>query len=273
VQFNKFLVVFDPTTDSQPALDRAAMIAGNNADSAHVHVFSCIYADLGKSGDSDARVKELVHAQQEILDAAIAPLVAQGLKVTTEIEWQKDWYQAVVQASKSNAADVVLKSTYKHSATQRLLKKSSDFTLIRECHCAVLLVKAGNSYEARKVLAAIDSRGSEDSYAKLNGNILEFCKRFTDSAGTEVHFVSAHKDLASRPDRGSMVRACGVPTERVHITMGDADDVIVDTARELGVNLVVVGNSARSGLSAVVNSNTAEKIVDDLDCDLFAMQG
>lgn len=87
----------------------------------------------------------------------------------------------------------------------------------------------------------------------------------------ELHFVNAHKDLASRPDKGSMKRACGVASENVHIRMGEPSKMIVETAKELGANLVVIGNSARSGFSAAVNSNTAEKILDELECDLLAI--
>jgi universal stress protein E len=47
--------------------------------------------------------------------------------------------------------------------------------------------------------------------------------------------------------------------------------MIVETANEMGANLVVIGNSARSGFSAAVNSNTAEKILDELHCDLLAI--
>jgi universal stress protein E len=35
--------------------------------------------------------------------------------------------------------------------------------------------------------------------------------------------------------------------------------------------MVVVGNSARSGLSAMVNGNTVEKVLDKLECDVLSM--
>ena len=36
-------------------------------------------------------------------------------------------------------------------------------------------------------------------------------------------------------------------------------------------SLVVGGNSARSGLSAVFKGNTVEKVLDKLDCDVLSM--
>jgi universal stress protein E len=53
--------------------------------------------------------------------------------------------------------------------------------------------------------------------------------------------------------------------------MGDPDEVIVNGARELDASLVVVGNSARSGLAAAINGNTVEKVLDRLECDVLSM--
>ena len=265
----KILVVFDPTTDAQHALDRAALIAQHEGN--EIHLFSCIYAELPESDDESGEIARLLVAQNEILDSAVAPLIEKGIRATTEVEWDKDWYQAVVRASARSGADAVLKASHKHSATQRLFKKTSDWTLIRQCDCPVLLVKGEAVSEGRKVLAAVDLRGDKDSYEDINANILDFCRRFVDAEHSEVHFINAHKDLSTRPDRGSMIRACGVEGDKVHIKMGEASKAIVETAKELDANLVVIGNSARSGLSAAVNSNTAEKILDELECDLLTM--
>ena len=49
--------------------------------------------------------------------------------------------------------------------------------------------------------------------------------------------------------------------------MGEPDEVIVQSAEEMNANLVVVGNSARSGLAAVMRGNTVERVLDRLACD------
>ena len=53
--------------------------------------------------------------------------------------------------------------------------------------------------------------------------------------------------------------------------MGEPGDVIVENARELDASLIIVGNAARSGISALVRGNTVEKIVDRVDCDVLSM--
>ena len=46
-------------------------------------------------------------------------------------------------------------------------------------------------------------------------------------------------------------------------------DAIPDLARELGSSIVIMGALSRSGLKRVVIGNTAERVLDDLPCDLL----
>ena len=121
------------------------------------------------------------------------------------------------------------------------------------------------------MLAAIDIGSDNENYGELNETILSFCQRYIGNEDAEIYFLNAHKDLASRPDRGTLIRTCGVEGDRVLIEMENPDKAILKHAGELGVNLVVIGNSARSGLSALMKSNTAEKVLDQLECDLLAL--
>lgn len=135
----------------------------------------------------------------------------------------------------------------------------------------MLLVKEGKARDLRRVLAAIDIRSGRESYEKLNEHIINLSKRILDTEKAEVHFINAFKDFHTVPDRNTLIRNCGVSSDRIHIQMGEPDDVIVRGARDLDASLVVIGNSARSGLSAVINGNTVERVLDRLDCDVLSM--
>ncbi len=268
-QFSKLFVVYDPTREEQPALRRAADIAERNSSS--VHVFACIYSDAERSADSSTEVKRLLAGQRDILAEAVAPLSERGIAVTTEVEWDKDWYHAVVRASLKHGADMVLKSSFKHSPGKRLLNKTSDWTLIRECLCPVLLVKERAPREVPRVLAAIDICARKDSYERLNQNIIDVSKHILDKSGAEVHFVNAFDDFKGIPNRQELVREYGIDSDNIHIKMGKPEKVIVKCAKKLDVSLVVLGNSARSGLSAAIHGNTVEKVLDKLKCDVLSM--
>lgn len=267
-QFSRLFVVYDPTREEQPALQRAASIAEVNASS--VHVFACIHSDTAQPADKSTESERLLAEQRDILDRAVAPL-SDSIEVSTEVEWHKDWYQAAVRASLRYDADMVLKSSHKHSAGKRILNKTSDWTLIRECQCPVLLVKDRAPREVPKVLAAIDICATKESYQRLNQSIIDVSKQILDKRGAEVHFVNAFSDFKGMPDRQELTRVYGIDSDKIHIQMGKPEKVIVKQAKKLDVSLVVVGNSARSGLPAAIHGNTVEKVLDKLKCDVLAM--
>jgi universal stress protein E len=268
-QLNNLFVVYDPTREEQPALDKAASIAEGTA--VKLHVFVCIFSDTSKSEDPPAEVKRLIAQQQGLLDEVLVPLFARGIDVSTEVEWDKDWYQAVVRASAKCDADMVLKSSYKHSSPKRLLNRTSDWTLIRECLCPVLLVKGRKPREIPRVLAAIDITAKKKSYERLNQKVISVGKEIMEHHGAEVHVVNAFRDFKGMPDRQELIQNTGIDSERIHIKMGEPEKVIVSQAKNLNVSLVVVGNSARSGLSAALHGNTVEKMLDKLKCDVLSM--
>ena len=176
MEFTNIFVVYDPAREVQPAFDRAVTIAGTVP--VKVHVFAAIFTDIPKSENRAAQIRSLLSRQKAELENIIAPLRANGVEASCEVEWEKDWYHAVVRASVRNSADVVLKSTFKHTPGQRVLNRTSDWTLIRECLCPVLLVKEGAQRELRRVLAAVDIRKGDNGYATLNRHIVDFSHPF-----------------------------------------------------------------------------------------------
>ncbi len=268
-EFSKLFVVYDPTRKEQPALARAADIASENG--ASLCVFSCIFSDMSKAGDAAVEVASMIAEQESTLAHAVKFLTAKGLAVTTEVEWDKDWYHAVVRASTKAGSDLVLKSSFKHSPGKRKFNRTSDWTLIRECLCPVLLVKDRSARDVPKVLAAIDITAKKESYERLNQKVIGVARQILDRVGAEVHFVNAFTDFKGIPDRKELIRSCGIESSNIHIKMGDPEKVIVAQAQALDVSVVVVGNSARSGLSAVVHGNTVEKMLDKLECDVLSL--
>jgi universal stress protein E len=269
METNNILVVYDPTSEEQPALERAGVIATENAT--NIHLFACIHGDVDPALNKSSEIARRIGEQREKLCTALSALVDQGVNVTTEVEWDKDWYQSVVRASKRLQPKAVIKSSFSHTARKRVLKKTSDWTLIRECECPVMLVKAGGRKDVRRILAAVDLTAPKQSYQKLNQAIIDLGKQVSNSSDAEVHYVNAVRDLKMAPDRNELLKTTGVASENIHIRMGDPENVIVKQAKALDASLVVVGHSARKGFAALLAGNTAEKILDQLDCDILSM--
>jgi universal stress protein E len=269
MELNKLLVVHDPTRDEQPALDRAAHIAAETG--ASLHLFGCIYGDISGADSKAEEVRRQLGEHKEKLDACLAPIIANGVTASSEVEWDRDWYHAVVRAAARNHADMVFKSSFRHSSPRRILKSTSDWTLIRQCLCPVLLVKNATPVEIPIILAGIDISARTEPYEKLNKQILAFSRRLVENERAEVHVVNAFPDFRLKPDRKKLSELSGLDSSRIHIKLGPPEKVIVNTAKALNASLVVVGNSHRSGLAAMMHGNTAEKILDKLDCNILAM--
>ena len=58
----------------------------------------------------------------------------------------------------------------------------------------------------------------------------------------------------------------------MHLVKGEASDVISAFIPKNGVDLVVLGTVARSGVSGMIMGNTAEKILDRMECSVLALK-
>ncbi len=268
MEMRKLLVVHDPTREEQPALDLAAGIARDIG--AKLLLFGCIHGEVSDAEYGNEEVKRLVREHKAQLDALLAPIAAEGIETSSDVDWDKDWHHAVVRAAARDFADIVFKASF-HNPRRRVLKFTGDSILIRECLCPVLIIKRAGRRDPSRILAAIDIQARTESYTKLNDHILEFSRRIVDSLQAEVHVVNAFPDFRMVPDRARIMELAKVESDHVHIKLGAPDKVIVEVAKNIDASLVVVGNSHRSGLAALLHGNTSEKILGKLDCNVLAM--
>ena len=59
---------------------------------------------------------------------------------------------------------------------------------------------------------------------------------------------------------------------KLHVIEGDARYVVPMTARELDVDLIVMGTVARTGIAGFFMGNTAENILTQLDCSVLTVK-
>ena len=57
-----------------------------------------------------------------------------------------------------------------------------------------------------------------------------------------------------------------------HVNEGLPEDVIQALSVELDAELVILGTIGRTGLSAALIGNTAEHVIDRLNCDVLALK-
>lgn len=65
---------------------------------------------------------------------------------------------------------------------------------------------------------------------------------------------------------------CTAPLGRVMVKTGDARDVINQTARELGIDLIVMGTHGRRGISRALLGSVAETVVRSAPCAVLTVR-
>lgn len=271
----ELLVVIDPTQEEQPALERAAMLS-YIASNVSLHIVLCDYPSEDFLEDHSIReAKRLfLKEKEDYLKKLIKDYNCDPKKSTTEVYWNQEWHESVLQVANKRQSALIVKSTKHHSKLERLLKKTSDLMLIRESQCPVLLVNETISWGSEPcMLAALDLESETPEHTALNNSIIDAIQIFADSFDINPHVVAAQQDELD-PENKEAIKSelssqIDIENVRIHLQQGSPSKVIKQVLHETQAGLLIIGSVARKGLKATVFGNTAEKILDDVRTDIL----
>ena len=298
LDINHILVVLDSDHPEQHAFDRALALASSvNADITILG--SCYEAYCEDSSSLEIETKNkikdaLMNNCQLWLDGFVDEAQKQGIEISTEVHWQKNLHNAVMESLNTKDFDLVIKGTKAHKGIIDRVFTHSDWNLLRHCPAPVLLVKSSKPWANNRILASIDATSHDEGHRLINENILDFAEHLSDHFSTDLHLVNSypmvalafamvpevtapddiqkyiteqHKDECER-----YAKKYNINDDHIHITEGDPDDVVEVMAKEIEADLIVIGTVAREGLSGVLLGNTAERIVDRVACDVLVIK-
>ncbi len=269
-QFHKLFVVIDPTTDTQLALQNAEWIAASNQN-ASIHVYECIYSSRDNA-DPDALRRVELARHRAWLDAIVQPLIDKGCDISVEIEWNREWRDALAPAARRAEADLIIKSASVHSGAERRFLKTSDWTLLRNASCPVYLIKKDTIGDDPKILVALDIKAKDDLHNTLNTRVIEFGRSLKDSqSGGSLHAVNAYSgsDKYVYPD--DLAEQTGINPLDAHSVEGPPESVIPEVAENLTADILVIGTASRDGIKAAMTGNTAEKVLDAVNTNILTV--
>lgn len=301
--FSKILCVIDPTTESQPALARAAWLARHSG--ASLDLFVCYYNEY-LSGDrffdsaplAKARAKILDH-NKEKLESLATPLRSEGLEVATAAVWDHPLHEGVVRQAAELKADVVFKDTHHHSALQRSFFSNSDWNLIRTCPVPLWLVKPHELDGDTRVVGALDPFNEHDKPAALDDHILQLSKSIALDVGGKAHAfhsfdprmaISTTTAMAYAPVSlplqefeqqlrddhkekfNEVTERNDIPEQRAHLAAGLVQEELPSLAKELDAAVIVMGSISRNRLKRLYIGATAERTLEHLPCDLLVVK-
>ncbi len=298
-KFNKILVVIDPASDHQPALSRALHLAEKCPDTS-ITLFLAIYdfsyemTSMLSVDERSAMRKGVIQQREAWLEELIEEPRQNGVDIQLNVVWHNRPYESIVAHVITQQHDLLIKATHEHDTLGSIIFTPTDWHLLRKCPCPVLMVKEHCWPENSKIIAAVNLASDNEDHDNLNDKIVNEAKCFAETLNSEPVLLNTYPatpvnitielpefDPASYTDavRGHHLTAMkalrqkhGMPEEQTRVEEGLAEDVIPDVAKQLDAELVILGTTGRTGLSAIFIGNTAEHTIDKLNCDLLALK-
>lgn len=217
----------------------------------------------------------------------------------------------IVREVLRNGHDLVIKPPEDPDWLDRLFG-SEDMHLLRKCPCPVWLIKPEKPKSYRCILAAVDvdeehTPAELKSRRALNQQILEMASSLALSDFAELHIVHAWEAIGVSAMRGAFMstpeeqisayveqvrrhheanmeglmrevtrnmgqEAVGYLKPQTHMVQGWARKEIPALAKRIEADLVVMGTVARTGIPGFIMGNTAEAILNQIDCSVLAIK-
>lgn len=307
--FKNILYVSEVSVAQEVSMAGAVSLAENNqAKLTVIEVIPAITSGLGMlpGGHDAGELQEaMVNERQQALGSLVAPYRKRldiGLEVlvgTTFLE--------VIRAVLRNGYDLLIKPAENPSYIERLFG-SDDMQMLRNCPCPVWLMPAGKRSDYACILAAIDLDPyiPEVTNDNLNQQILALSASLALSDLAALHFVHAwdapgeltvslwsdNSSQASteyvegvRSDheralyrfRDQLKESIGQEAyqhlaPQFHLRRGAPSRVIPDMIKNLQADLVIMGTVARTGIAGLLIGNTAEAILEQVQCSVLAIK-
>lgn len=266
------LVVLDPEHAHSRALTRAKLIAG--VTNARLHLLMCD--------------KKKEHSA--LLSLLVSQLHDDGFdNVTSEQKWHDTLHDSIIAVQEAEGCQLVIKEHRPDNPLKKALLTPSDWKLLRQCPCAVLMVKTERPWSGGVILAAVDVGNHDEAHRLLHSSIIDHGYGIASLAKGSLHVISAHPspmlsaadpvyqlketiEQRYRQECAAFQAEFDISDERLHVAEGPADVLIPHTANKYDAVVTVIGTVARSGITGALIGNTAEVVLDSLECDVLVLK-
>lgn len=218
-----------------------------------------------------------------------------SIKVIVHAEWDYPSHEAIIRRARAIKADLIVSSLHPGRHRAPWLLRLTDWELVRSSPIPVLLIKNSHPYRHPSVLAAIDPAHAHAKPLKLDKTILSVSKTLSKALRGTLHAVHAYarfpmgsfpegmsgqavQRLAEEAEHMATVRfqralkPLRIARARQFLIARQPIDAIEEAARKSHSAIVVMGAISRSGYKRLLIGNTAERILDELTCDILVVK-
>jgi len=289
----ELLVIADREGGQQLAFHHALEIAKNTG--AVIEFVGFVHAaGVDSSEILTHEEKRKVHhsyidAKQSVIDAFLTSVELSGVKVKTDVVWEKSFERWVISRCDQKSFDMVFKSG---SRTESFLYTPSDWQLMRHCPEPVMIVGDNSWKEGGVILAALDLGSSSEKTLNMNEDILRQAIKLGKSTNSEVHtcysmaIPKALAELDSIDPKAyelkmkerldpvvlRLINEAGLDRSRLHLVSGKPDKEICRISDEINADVVMIGNKTRTSLRGRLMGNTAESVLHKVSADVVVIK-
>ncbi|MFT5816493.1 MAG: universal stress protein E [Psychroserpens sp.] len=297
-KYQKILAVIDPITEDQKALKRAIELARKTGASITafltIYDFSYEMTTILSSNEREAMCQSVINDRTQWLESILAELDITNISIDCKVIWHNRPFEQIIAQVLDYGYDIVIKGTHQHDKFKSVIFTPTDWHILRKCPCPVLLVKEHLWPENGNIIAALNIGSEEEEHKALNDKITAEAKQLAKVMKANLHLVNSFPgtpvniaieipefnasdyNLAMlKHQKKAMLHqatAFNIIEECTHIKEGLPEDIIQSVAAELDAELVILGTIGRTGLSAALIGNTAEHVIDRLNCDVLALK-
>ncbi|HJN10863.1 MAG TPA: universal stress protein [Pirellulaceae bacterium] len=294
--FSNILVHVDTRAETNPGLDYAADLAKTN--DARLKIVDVIPDFSWPVRLATARyervIENLTQSKTQRLIELATPIEQQGVAVQTKLVEGRSSVEIVREVLRDKHDLVIRSAKGTHSRRSGFFGTTAT-RLIRKCPCPVLILKAGQQCRCERVVAAVNATSDDELHAKLNEQIIRLAREMTTGGEPAVvdvwsiygeSILKSHmqedefQDLEERTEKHAEQLLAQLLTpfdiavggDNVHLLRGEAGAVIPKLVEKLDADLLVMGTVARAGVAGLLIGNTAEQILDRVECSVLAVK-
>ncbi len=297
-KYKKILTVIDPTTDNQKALKRSIELAhrsgGEITAFLTIYDFSYEMTTMLSGEERESMRQSMINDRQQWLEEKVSELDHKNITINTSIIWHNRPFEKIIKKVIAEEFDIVIKGTHQHDKLKSVIFTPTDWHILRKCPCPVLLVKEHNWPDNGNLLTALNIGSDDEEHKALNNKLTQEATHLATLIKANTHLVNSYpgtpvniaieipefnaceyNDTMLKHHKTAMqshAEKFNISIENTHVKEGLPEDVIQSISKTIDAELVVLGTIGRTGISAALIGNTAEHVIDRLNCDVLAIK-
>ncbi len=227
----------------------------------------------------------------KVMSGLIEQAKAEGVESTSKVAIGSSWREIILEVVRNNH-DLVLAGTRPHGFKGRLFG-GTVMNLFRQCPCPVYAVKIGEEPEVPEIVVASDM-------SEVSSEILNVIVSMAQIADMKIHLVHAIDTQLDKRLKGldvgdETIKKCAADIReevenelneqlaqtdyrtlsygvKTHVLEGSPEVAIPAFIAENNINLLAMGTLARTGISGFFIGNTAERMLEKVDCSVLTFK-